>query len=356
MRVLTARYNSCRNRHCPKCQWLARQQWLEKRQGELLPVTYFHVVFTLPDDLLNPLFLRNPKALYGLLFRTVADTLLEIGADPKHLGARIGFLAVLHTWGQRLQLHPHLHCIVPGGGISPQGDHWVGSRDDFFVHVKVLGRLFRGKFVAAVKKLADGSELRFPEEIDPLAAPSAYLAWLDQLGAADWVVNSKPPFGGAEHGLGYLARYTHRVAISNDRLLRIEDDRVHFRFKDYGNGGEWRETSLEAIEFLRRFLLHVLPDGFQRIRYYGLLANRYRAENLERCRALLGVPADPEAPDTSEEKADETWEERLLRTTGIDPRRCPVCGQGRLSLHQRVEPQPQQPQQEEALPASRAPP
>ena len=349
--VVHERYNSCCNRHCPKCQWLDRQKWLEKRQDELLPVTYFHVVFTLPDKHLNPVFLRNARALYVLLFRTVADTLRTIAADPKHLGARIGFLAVLHTWGQLLQLHPHLHCIVPGGGLSPQGDRWVASADDFLVHVKVLSRLFRGKFVDALKKMADRGELRLPEEIDPLAAPSAYLAWLDQLRACDWVVFSKPPFGGSERGLQYLARYTHRVAISNDRLLKLEEDEVHFRYKDSRRDGEWKETSLGAIEFVRRFLLHVLPDGFQRIRYYGLLAHRCRAENLERCRELLGVADKPDGPDSLEDEERESWEERVLRLTGVDPRLCPVCGEGRLVLLQRVEPEPQ-----EVLPAPRAPP
>jgi Putative transposase/Transposase zinc-binding domain len=340
--VVTERYNSCCNRHCPKCQWLDRQKWIEKRREELLPVTYFHVVFTVPDDLLNPLFRRNQKTLYNLLFGAVAQTLLEIAADPEHLGARIGFVAVLHTWGQLLQDHVHLHCIVPGGGLSPEGDRWVFSREDFFVHVKVLSRLLRGKLLAGLKKLAEDGELRFPHRIDPTTEPHAYQSWLDQLYGQEWVVYSKPPFGGSEHGIGYLARYTHRVAISNDRLLGIEDDRVHFRYKDYKHDGEWKQSSLHVFEFLRRFLLHVLPDGFQRIRYYGLLAHRCRAANLERCRTLLALPA-PAEPAESDSEDEETWEQRLLRLTGIDPTICPICGQGRLVFLQTVEAQPQEP-------------
>jgi len=277
-----------------------------------------------------------------LLFRTVAQTLLEIAADPKHLGARIGFVAVLHTWGQLLQDHVHLHSIVPGGGLSPEGDRWISSREDFFVHVKVLSRLLRGKFLDALKKLANGGQLRFPRKIDSAAAPRADQAWLDQLYGREWVVYSKPPFGGSEHGLGYLARYTHRVAISNDRLLRVEDERVHFHYKDYKSDGEWKQTSLHVFEFLRRFLLHILPDGFQRIRYYGLLAHRCRAANLDRCRALLGL-ATPEQPAEQSSEDEETWQERLLRLTGIDPTICPTCGCGRLVLLQTVQAQPQEP-------------
>ena len=230
--VITERYNSCRNRHCPKCQKLERERWLEKRQQELLPVPYFHLVFTVPHQL-NPLFLTDPKTLYNLLFRTAADTLLKIAEDPKHLGAKIGFLAVLHSWGQRLDLHPHLHVIVPGGGLSPDRQKWIASRRDFFLPVKVLSRVFRGKFLEQIREMARQRQPVFPRRLDSRQQPGAHQSWLDELYAAPWVVYSKPPFGGAERGLQYLARYTHRVAISHNRLQRLEDDRVVFEWKDY---------------------------------------------------------------------------------------------------------------------------
>jgi len=325
--VITERYNSCRNRHCPKCQKLERERWLEKRQQELLPVPYFHLVFTVPHQL-NPLFLTDPKTLYTLLFRSTAETLLTIAADPKHLGAKIGFLAILHSWGQRLDLHPHLHVIVPGGGLSPDGQRWIASRRDFFLPVKVLSRLFRGKFLDEVRKMARQGQPIFPRRLDPKSQPSAYRCWLDELYAAPWVVYSKPPFGGAERGLQYLARYTHRVAISHDRLKRLDNDRVVFDWKDYRDDNKVKVMSLEAVEFLRRFLMHVLPSGFHRIRYYGLFANRHRAANLERCRYLLGVPQEPlpEADAAANDEASETegWEERMLRLTGVDPTLCPA--------------------------------
>jgi len=288
--VITERYNSCRNRHCPKCQRLERERWLEDRQQELLPVPYFHLVFTVPHEL-NPLFLTDPKTLYNLLFRATADTLLTIAENPKHLGAKIGFLAILHSWGQRLDLHPHLHVITPGGGLSADRQRWIASRRDFFLPVKVLSRVFRGKFLDEVQKMARQGQRVFPRRLDPRQEPSAYRCWLEELYAAPWVVYSKPPFGGAERGLQYLARYTHRVAISHDRLQRLDSDRVVFEWKDYRDDSKVKVMSLEAVEFLRRFLMHVLPSGFHRIRYYGLFANRHRAANLERCRYLLGVPS-----------------------------------------------------------------
>jgi hypothetical protein len=331
--VIAERFNSCRNRHCPKCQNLERARWLEKRQGELLPVPYFHVVFTLPHKL-NPLVIRNERALYTLLFRTAADTLAKIAADPRHLGAKIGFVAVLHTWGQKLQLHPHIHAIVPGGGIAPDGDRWISGREDFFLPVRVLGALFRGKFLAGVKELVRRHDLTFPDELSPEFSPGAFRAWLDALYATPWVVYAKPPFGGPEEVLRYVARYTHRVAISNNRLLDIDGGRVVFRYKDYADGARKKQTSLEADEFMRRFLMHVLPDRFHRIRSYGLLANRNRRDNLERCRTLLGVQAnetaDAEAADGG--KPQETWQEQMRRLTGIDPTRCQVCGKGVLVL------------------------
>ncbi len=325
--VISERFNSCRNRHCPKCQKLERERWLEKRQQELLPVPYFHLVFTVPHQL-NPLFLSDPKTLYSLLFRTTADTLLEIAEDPKHLGAKIGLLAVLHSWGSNLELHPHLHVIVPGGGLSPDRQRWIATKRDFFLPVKVLSRVFRGKFLEEVRRMARQGQPVFPRRLDPRDEPSAYRCWLDELYTAPWVVYSKPPFGGAERGLQYLARYTHRVAISQDRLRRLEDDRVVFDWKDYRDDGKVKVMSLDAAEFLRRFLMHVLPSGFHRIRYYGLLANRHRATNLERCRYLLGVVTetkpDPQVAANDEASEPESWQERMLRLTGIDPTLCPA--------------------------------
>ena len=326
--VITERFNSCRNRHCPKCQNLERERWLEKRQQELLPVPYFHLVFTVPHGL-NPLFLTDPKTLYNLLFRTTADTLLTIAENPKHLGAKIGFLAILHSWGQRLDLHPHLHVIVPGGGLSADGQRWVASRSDFFLPVKALSRVLRGKFLEEVQKMARQGQKVFPRRLDPKDQPSAYLCWLEELYAAPWVVYSKAPFGGAERGLQYLARYSHRVAISQDRVRGLAEDRVVFDWKDYRDENKMKEMSLDAVEFLRRFLMHVLPSGFHRIRYYGLFANRHRSANLERCRYLLGVPS-ASVPESQIEAANdepsepESWQERMLRLTGVDPTLCPA--------------------------------
>jgi len=350
--ILTERFNSCRNRHCPKCQFLDKARWLEKRVAELLPTTYFHLVFTVPDPLLNPLVRRNEARLYSMLFRVVADTLLEIAADAKHLGAKIGFLAVLHTWGQKLQLHPHLHVIVPGGGLSPDADQWISAQEDFFLPVRVLSRRMRTRFCRTLEEAADGKELLFPDEIDPQLSPKRYRAWRDELREAPWVSYAKKPFGGKEAGLAYLARYTYRVAISNDRLLRLEDDRLHFRYKDYAEGGAWKETSLEALEFLRRYLMHVLPPGFHRVRYYGLFANRCRAANLERCRALLGVEVSK--VDDGVEEGAEPWEEQLRRLTGLDPTQCPACKEGRLVYVERLIRQPRRPRAPE--PTGRAPP
>jgi hypothetical protein len=321
----TIRYNSCRNRHCPKCQGLETRRWLEQRCEELLPVPYFHIVFTVPEEL-NPLALANPKWFYDLLFDSVSKTLLEIAADPKHLGAKIGMLAVLHTWSQTLLLHPHLHCIVPGGGLSLDRQRWVASQEDFFLPIQVLARLFRGKFLAAVKDAWNEGRLILPEE---LRDPFVFLNLLDRLYGKSWVVYSKPPFGSPEQVLAYLARYTHRVAISNARLVRLEGDRVTFTYKDSSQGGRVREMTLPAEELIRRFLLHVLPGGFVRIRYYGLMSNRHRTGNLARCRELLtGVATAESAPAKPSAKAP--WQARLLRLTGKDPTLCPHCGQGHL--------------------------
>lgn len=337
--VITSRFNSCRNRHCPQCQHVERERWLEQRRGEILPVPYFHLVFTVPHEL-NPLFLTAPKTLYNLLFRCSADALLELALDPRHLGARIGFQAILHTWGQRLELHPHLHMIVPGGGLSPDGERWVASRPDFFLPVHPLSRLLRGKLLDEIDQAVNRGERLLPHRLDPDDSPSAYLAFRDDLYAKEWNVHSRPPFGGAEGGLEYLGRYSHRVAISNSRLLGLDGDRVVFRFKDYRDDGKVKTTSLEAVEFLRRFLLHALPVGFQRLRSYGLLANRNRTANLETCRLLLGCAPSPSAPSDDDvakvEDDEDLWADEVDRLTGEDPRRCPVCGKGTLVLLEAV--------------------
>jgi hypothetical protein len=318
-------YNSCRNRHCPKCQAAARAQWLAERSSELLPVPYFHVVFTLPDSI-GPLALQNQRLVYGLLFRAAADTMLQIAADPQHLGADIGFLTVLHTWGQNLHLHPHLHCVVPGGGLSSDGTRWIGCRPDFFLPVRVLSRLYRGKFLAFLQEAFEQRRLGFHGQQQGLADPTAFQPWLASLRQREWVVYAKRPFGGPEQVLKYLARYTHRVAISNHRLVKLEDGQVHFHWKDYADGNQHKTMALEAVEFIRRFLHHVLPSGFVRIRHYGLLAHRRRQENLARCRILLSVPPPAEVADT------ETAAETPASSGGECPERCPVCGQGRMVI------------------------
>jgi hypothetical protein len=290
-------FNSCRNRHCPKCQGNARAKWLAARSAELLPVPYFHVVFTLPHSL-SALVLQNKRLLYDLLYRTSAATMLELARDPKYLGADIGFLGVLHTWGQNLEHHPHVHYIVPAGGLALDGSRWIDSSRRFFLPVHALSRLFRGKFVAGLKQLFAQSELQFHGSQQYLTAPGCFPGFLRQLFRQDWVVYAKPPFGGAEHVLNYLARYTHRVAISNHRLVAFENDRVSFRWRDYAHGGKKKVMTVSAHEFLRRFLLHILPGGLVRIRHFGLFANRRRSAALERCRSLLGLAAcaDPPQP------------------------------------------------------------
>jgi hypothetical protein len=319
-------YNSCRNRHCPKCQAAARAHWLAERAAELLPVEYFHLVVTLPDEV-AALALQNPRVIYGLLFRASAETILQIAADPAHLGAEVGFLAVLHTWGQNLHLHPHVHCVVPGGGLAPGGDRWVASRPGFFLPVKVLSRVFRGKFLTQLEAAFQQGQLRCHGRIEHLTEATAFLGLTTALRQKEWVVYAKPPFGGPEQVLKYLARYTHRVAISNSRLLKIEDDRVHFTWKDYADGHKDKAMALPAFEFIRRFLQHVLPSGFVRIRHYGLLANRHREEKLQHCRQLLGVEwsLNAEVPTAAPTPACQEAAEAVPSRT-----RCPSCGEGRM--------------------------
>ncbi len=289
-------YNSCRDRHCPKCLTAARNAWVAAREQELLPVGYVHIVFTMPEPLAR-LALPNKRVVYDLLFHAAAETLLQVAANPKRLGAAIGGLMVLHTWGQRLQHHPHVHCVVPAGGLSREGTQWIHARPTFFLSVKVLRQVFRGKLVAGLRAAFHQGRLSFPGALQSLAAESAFRAFLRSLYRQSWVVYAKPPFGSPAHVLHYLARYTHRVAISNHRLVTVTDDTVSFRWKDYRHGSQIRTLTLDADEFLRRFLLHVLPKRFVRIRYFGFLASRARTRGLAHCRQLLAVapipPAEP---------------------------------------------------------------
>jgi hypothetical protein len=320
-------YNSCRNRHCPKCQSLAKAQWLEARLADLLPVPYFHVVFTLPEELAH-LALQNKRLIYNLLFQTAAQTLLKLAADPKHLGAKIGFLAVLHTWSQQLGHHPHLHCVVPGGGLSLDGQRWISCRQNFFLPVKVLSRLFRRLFRDQLGRLFAQGKLSFHGSLTQLNDPLAFQRFVHSLGHKEWVVYAKPPFGGPRQVLDYLGRYTHRVAISNHRLLKLEHGQVTFSWRDYRHGQRRGLLTLTAEEFMRRFLLHTLPRGFQRLRHFGLLGNRARVANLARCRQLLGV-AQP--PSTSSMCAQQPDAATLFQTlTGDLLTRCPACRQGPL--------------------------
>jgi hypothetical protein len=323
-------YNSCRNRHCPKCQATAAVDWVEARAAELLPVEYFHVVFTLPPAL-GSIALQNPKEVYGILFRAAAETLQQVAADPKHLGAEIGFLAVLHTWGQNLHHHPHVHCVVPGGGLAPDGARWVSCRPGFFLPVRILSRVFRGKFLALLGGAFDRGRLSFHGTLAALTEPGAFRHRLAEAARTEWVVYAKPPFGGPEQVLKYLARYTHRVAISNHRLTALEGDEVEFLWKDYAHQGEPKTMRLEAVEFIRRFLLHVLPAGFVRVRHYGLLANRVCQEKLALCRALLATATAPEVvpPDPSARPKEESPGQPAANV-------CPSCGRGRMVIIETV--------------------
>jgi hypothetical protein len=315
-------YNSCRNRHCPMCQAHARALWVTRRQTELLDCPYFHVVLTVPEPIAQ-IALQNKAVVYGILFRAAAETLVTIAADPRHLGAAIGFIAVLHTWGQTVVHHPHLHCVVPGGGLSPDGTQWIACRPGFFLPVRVLSRLFRRVFLHQLQEAFDAERLRFTGSLAALTDARAFAAHLALARQTAWVVYAKRPFGGPHQVLDYVGRYTHRVAISNERLLTIDDGHVTFRYTDYRADGADRQKTMtvEARAFLRRFLLHVLPPGFHRIRYYGLFGNRHRAARLAQCRRLLGMPAPP-AP--------------LVPPAACNPLtnppgpRCPICHEGRM--------------------------
>jgi hypothetical protein len=318
-------YNSCRNRHCPKCQTLAKERWLEARRAELLPVEYFHLVFTLPHDL-NRLAQGNPRLIYDLLFRAMADTLTSFGADPRHLAGRLGVTAVLHTWGQNLSQHIHLHCIVTGGALALDGSRWIPANSGFLFPVRALSKVFRGKFLDALRRAFNAGDIAFAGSTAALADPQAFGRWLGQLRDKAWVVYSKRPFAGPAQVLDYLGRYTHRVAISNERILGLERGTVHFRWKDYAQANTLRVMRLEVEEFIRRFLLHVVPDGFVRIRHFGILTNRHRKRTLDRCRRLLGQPT------AVSPVAEESTRALMLRLTGVDIELCPRCRRGRLHV------------------------
>ena len=326
-------YNSCRHRSCPKCHGAAQAAWLTAREGEVLDTPYVHVIFTLPHDL-SPLALQNPRPLYGLLFRTVAQTLQDIAQDPKHLGAEIGGFTVLHTWGQQLHHHPHLHCVLPAGGVASDGTRWVPCRPHFFLPVRVLSRRFRRLYLVGLAQLYAQSHLTFAGRCRAFAEPKPWQRLLADLRDTEWVVYAKEPLQDPQHVLQYLARYTHRVAISNHRLVALQDGQVTFRYKDYQRGHRLRTQTLDAVEFLRRLMLHVPPRGFHRIRHFGFLANRVRQEKLAQCRTLLGHTTQPLA---RVETVDRAVPEGPSGEPGAP---CPVCQHGRMQLVQTLYRQP----------------
>jgi hypothetical protein len=327
-------YRSCRNRHCPKCQSLARAEWIERRQAELLNCDYFHVVFTVPDKIAAIAY-QNKEVVYNILFQATAETLRTIAADSKHLGAEIGFFAILHSWGSALLHHPHLHCVVPGGGISPDGTRWVACKPGFFLHVRVLSRLFQRLFLEHLRNAFDSGKLKFFTDLESLRNRHAFTRYLEPLKKAKWVVYVKRPFAGPQQVLDYVGRYTHRVAISNNRLMDIDAGHVTFRYKDYRNQSQQKTMTLSAEEFSRRFLLHALPRGFHRIRYYGFLGNRFRQEKLARCRQLLGMPLLQVPPKQS---ADSDYNDRHQELTGTSLHICPVCHRGHMVVVEQLEP------------------
>lgn len=332
---LSISYCSCRNRHCPKCQTLAKQRWLERQCADLLDIDYWHLVFTLPHDL-NALAQGNPQVIYRLLFRAASQTLLEFGRNPRWLGGELGITMVLHTWSSNLSQHIHVHCVVTGGALSPDGERWIAATPGFLFPVHALSAVFRGKYLEALSQAYNGGELRFAGSTAQLTGTEAFRGFLAQLRAHDWVVYAKPPFAGAAQVLAYLGRYTHRVAIANHRLVSFENGEVCFRWRDYAHGNKTKIMALSAEEFLRRFLLHTLPSGFVKIRHYGLLGNRCRHQKVARCRTLLDQPApEPQKP--------ESIEDMMLRLTAIDIQRCPACQQGRMRVILSFAPVPKSP-------------
>jgi hypothetical protein len=322
--ALRYHYHSCRNRHCPKCQTLAKERWLAARRAELLPVPYFHLVFTLPHEL-NALAQGNPRALYALLFQSVSDTLTEFGENPRWLGGNIAATLVLHTWGQTLSQHLHLHCLIAAGALAPDG-HWVTSRRGFLFPVKALSRVFRGKFIAGLQRLFQNGTLKLAGSCTTLAAPHAQRHLINTLHEHPWVVYAKRPFAGPAQVLDYLGRYTHRVAISNHRLVSLTDDAIRFRYKDYAHGNRRTVMALAPAEFIRRFLLHVLPQHFMRIRHYGILANRTKQQKLALARAALLQPSPATPPEA--ESVERFW----LRVANLDIHQCPHCKAGRMRV------------------------
>jgi len=326
-------YNSCRNRHCPKCQALARVAWVERRMSELLPVPYFHVVFTLPEQL-NAFALRNKKAFYTIFFQAVSETLHAFARDPKYLGGEIGFFTILHTWGQNLLDHPHIHCVVPGGGLV--GDtRWKHCRKGFIFPVKAMAALFKGKLLAYFKAAVACGDIKCLGTLEQFDNPLAFKALLDTLYNLSWVVYAKPPFAGPKAVLKYLGRYTHRIAISNSRIVALTDKTVSFAWKDYADGNKQKTMTLSITEFIRRFLLHVVPNGFVRIRHYGFLSNRNRKEKLDRCMKLLGIPTAGAGSPEKEEQSRH-WYDLVMQLTGKDPTICPVCGHGRMKTYREI--------------------
>lgn len=331
-------YNSCRNRHCPKCQTLAKEKWLDDRKDDLLPVGYFHVVFTIPEEL-NFITLINQKEMYSILFKAVSETLLELSRDIKYLGAEIGFTSILHTWGQNLMNHPHLHCVVPGGGLSLDGKRWINCRKDFFIPVKVLSKKFRGKFLYYFKKAYYNNKLNLLGDVKYLNEKYAFQCFLDKLHNKKWVVYCKPPFNSPEHVLEYLGRYTHRVAISNNRIVKFEDGLVTFKWRDYKDNNKQKLMTVTAEEFIRRFLMHILPSKFVKIRHYGILSNRNRNSKLKLCKGLTGMVFKKKSISLSKQSAAEIFK----TLTGIDFNKCPHCKKGTMITTQTIYPKSSSP-------------
>ncbi|GCD13271.1 IS91 family transposase [Clostridium tagluense] len=324
-------YNSCRNRHCPKCQTLAKERWLEKRKEDLLSVGYFHVVFTIPEEL-NYITLTNQKEMYSILFKSVSETLLELSSDKKYLGAEIGFMAILHTWGQNLMNHPHIHCIVPSGGLTLDGNRWISSKKDFFIPVKVLSRKFRGKFLFYLKKAYYSNALKYTTGIEKLTEKHVFQSFIDKLYKKEWIVYCRPPFGSAEYVLEYLGRYTHRVAISNHRIVNLENGYVTFKWRDYKDHNKEKFMTLTVDEFIRRFLMHVLPRKFVKIRHYGILSNRNRSTKLQKCKELTGAVENK----NQNLEVNLSAAELLLKLTGIDINICSCCRKGKMITKEKL--------------------
>ena len=322
-------YNSCRNRHCPKCQTLTRERWIEDRKVELLPVQYFHVVFTIPEEL-NALTLRNPKIMYDILFKSVSKTLIDLGKDKEHMGAQLGFIALLHTWGQNLMHHPHIHCIVPGGGLSEGTNKWISSKKKFLIHVKVLSSHFKRNFIKLLKKAYYKDKLNFIGEVRNLGQKYIFQDWIGKLLSLKWIVYSKPTFKKPQHVIEYVGRYTHRVAISNHRIVSMDDSKVTFKWRDYKDNNKNKLMTVTAGEFIRRFLLHILPNKFVKIRHYGFLSNRNRKEKIGLCKKLIAIVINKKyiEPLTQYQKLNAY--EFMLKIKGIDITVCPCCGSGKM--------------------------